>query len=48
MFGLSLLGATGVTTGILLVRAGQPGWASLAAIAPSLILGVIFLVAVIK
>jgi hypothetical protein len=48
MLGLSLLGVAGVMTGILLLRAGQPGWASLAAITPSLILGIIFLVAVTK
>lgn len=47
MAGLSLLGAAGVTTGILLLRAGQHGWAAGAAILPSIIMVLILIVALI-
>lgn len=45
---LSLLGAAGVVVGCFLIRAGQPGWASLAAFAPTLIFAVILGIALIK
>ncbi len=45
---ISLLGVAGVGVGIFLIRAGQPGWASLAAFAPTVIFGIILLVALIK
>ena len=48
MGGLSLLGVTGVVAGILLIRAGQPTWAAGAAFAPTVIIGIIFLIALLK
>ena len=48
MAGLSLLGVAGVVLGIILIRAGQPGWASLAAFAPTVIFGIILAVALLK
>ncbi len=45
MAGISLLGIAGVVVGIVLIRAGQPNWASLAAFAPTVIFGIILLVA---
>jgi uncharacterized membrane protein len=45
MAGLSLLGIAGIVTGILLLRAGQHGWASGAAAIPSAIILIIFIVA---
>lgn len=47
MAGLTLLGAAGITAGILLMRAGQPGWAAGAAILPSIIMVVILIVAML-
>ncbi len=47
MAGLSLLGAGGVTAGILLMRAGQHGWAAGAAILPSLVMVIILIVSMI-
>jgi len=46
MASLFLLGAAGVASGIALIDAGQPGWASLAAFTPSVLFGLILLVAV--
>jgi hypothetical protein len=48
MAGLSLLGAAGVVAGIVLLRTGQPGWAAVVAILPTLIMSVIFLVALLS
>lgn len=48
MAGLSLLGVAGVVVGIILIRAGQPGWASLAAFAPTVIFGLILAIALLK
>lgn len=48
MAGLSLLGVAGVVVGIILIRAGQPGWASLAAFAPTVIFGIILIISLIK
>ena len=42
---IALIGVAGVVVGILLIRAGQPGWASLAAFAPTVIFGTILLIA---
>ncbi len=48
MSGLSLLGVVGIVVGILLIRAGQPNWAAIAAFAPTVIYGVILSVALLK
>ena len=48
MAGFSLLGVAGVVVGIILMRAGQPGWASVAAFAPTVIFGIILVIALIK
>lgn len=47
MAGLTLLGVGGVVAGIVLLRAGQHGWAAVAAILPSVIMVLIFIVALI-
>lgn len=47
MLGLSLFGAAGVTAGILLMRAGQHGWAAGAAILPSVVMFLILIVALV-
>ena len=48
MAGLSLLGVAGVVAGIILMRAGQPGWAAVAAFAPTIIFGIILGIALLK
>ena len=48
MAGLSLLGVAGVVAGIILIRAGQPGWAAVAAFAPAVIFGIILGIALLK
>lgn len=48
MAGLSLLGVAGVVVGLILIRTGQPGWASLAASAPTVIFGIILVIALLK
>ena len=48
MLGLTLLGVAGISGGILLLRAGQHGWAAGISFAPVVIIGVIFAVALIK
>lgn len=48
MLGLTLLGVAGITVGIFLLRAGQPGWAAGVSFAPVIVIGMIFLVALIK
>jgi hypothetical protein len=48
MGGLSLLGVAGVVVGIVLLRAGQPGWAAGAAFAPTIIFGIILGIALLK
>ena len=45
---IALLGVAGVVVGILLIRAGQTGWASVAAIAPTVIFGIILLIALLR
>ncbi|MEO7412188.1 MAG: hypothetical protein ABIZ81_02430 [Opitutaceae bacterium] len=47
MAGLSLLGAGGIVAGILLMRAGQHGWAVGAALIPVAIMFIIFIGALI-
>lgn len=48
MGGLSLLGGVGVIAGIILIRAGQPNWAALAAFAPTVIFGIVLGIALLK
>ena len=48
MLGLTLLGLTGVTVGIVLLRAGQPGWAAGVSFAPAVIMATILAVALLK
>lgn len=48
MAGLSLLGTAGVVVSIILIRAGQPGWASVAAFAPTVIFAIILAIALLK
>lgn len=45
---ISVLGVAGVAAGIFLIRAGQPGSASVAAFAPTVILATIFVIMIIK
>lgn len=47
MLGLTLLGAAGVTAGIFLLRAGQPGWAAGVSFAPAFIMATILAVALL-
>jgi hypothetical protein len=48
MAGVSLLGAAGVMAGVILMRAGQPGWATFASIAPTIIFGILLVIALLK
>lgn len=48
MGGLTLLGVGGVTVGILLIRSGQPVLAAAGAFAPTLIMSILFIVALLK
>lgn len=48
MAGLSLLGLAGVVVGVILLRAGQPNWAAVAAIAPTVIFAIILGIALLK
>ena len=48
MLGLTLLGVAGITVGILLLRAGQPGWAAGVSFAPTVLFGLILAVALLK
>lgn len=48
MLGLSLLGIAGILVGILLMRNGQYNMAAAAAFAPTVIMGIILLVALMK
>lgn len=47
MIGVALLAVAGVAAGIFLIRAGHPGWAAGAAFAPTVIMVLAFLVALI-
>lgn len=48
MLGLTLLGLVGITVGIFLLRAGQPGWAAGVSFAPVVILSLILTIALLK
>lgn len=48
MSGFSLLGVAGIVIGIVLLRGGQLGWATGAAISPTVIIAIIFLISVLK
>ena len=48
MIVISLLGVAGVTISIILIRAGQPGWAAVAAFAPAVIFAIILGIALLK
>ena len=48
MLGLTLLGGAGITAGILLLRAGQPGWAAGVSVAPAVIMASILAIALLK
>jgi hypothetical protein len=48
MGGLSLLGVAGIVVGIILIRAGQPGWAAVAAFVPTVIYGIILSISLLK
>ena len=48
MLGLTLLGGAGITVGLLLLRAGQPGWGAVASAAPTLIMAIILAVALLQ
>lgn len=48
MAGLSLLGVAGIVVGIILIRAGQPNWAAVAAFAPTVIFALILGISLIK
>ncbi len=48
MYGLSFLGGLSLLLGIILLRAGQPGWAAIAAFAPTILFGIILSVALLK
>ena len=46
--GLSLLGVGGIGGGIVLLRGGQPGWAAGVSFLPAVIMGLVFIVALLK
>ena len=48
MLSLTLLGVAGIGLGLFLLRARQPGWAAGISFAPVVIIGIIFLVALLK
>ena len=48
MLGLPLLGLAGITAGIFLLRASQPGWAAGVSLAPAVIMAIILAVALLK
>lgn len=48
MGGLSLLGFAGIVIGILLLRADQPGWAAVAAFAPTLLFGTLLAISLLR
>jgi hypothetical protein len=47
MIGVTLLAIGGITTGIFLLRAGHPGWAVTATIAPAAIMVLAFIVSLV-
>ena len=48
MLGLTLIGLAGITVGIFLLRAGQPGWAAGVSFFPSVVMVSILIVALLK
>ena len=48
MLSLTLLGVAAIAVGIFLLRARQPGWSAGISFAPVVIIGVTFLVALLK
>ena len=46
--GLTLLAVVGIVVGIFMMRAGQPGWAAGAAFVPTVVMVIIFLVAIFQ
>lgn len=48
MLGLTLLGGTGITVGIFLLRAGLAGWAAGVSFAPAVIMVLILIIALLK
>lgn len=48
MGGLSLLGVAGIVVGIFLIRAGQPNWAAIVALAPTVIMSLILGITLLK
>lgn len=48
MAGLTLLGVSGITVGIFLLRAGQPGWAAGVSFTPAVVMLIVLIVALLK
>ena len=48
MIGLSLLGLAGIAVGILLMRSAQPGLAAGVSLLPAIVMGILFLVSILK
>jgi hypothetical protein len=48
MLGLTLLGGAGITVGIFLLRAGQPGWAAGVSFLPAVVMAALMAVALLK
>ncbi len=48
MGGFSLLGVAGVGSGVFLLRTGQLGWAAGASFAPVVVIGLIFVIAMMR
>lgn len=48
MLGLTLLGVTGITVGVFLLRAGQPGWAAGASLLPIAVMAFILTISLLK
>ncbi|MEW5787391.1 MAG: hypothetical protein AB1899_06015 [Pseudomonadota bacterium] len=48
MLGFSVLGVAGIGAGLYLLRAGQVAWAAGASLAPTVVIGVVFVVAMLR
>jgi hypothetical protein len=48
MLGLTLLGLAGIVAGIVLLRAGQPGWAAGVSFTPAVVMVSILVIALLK